>query len=230
MAKQRAATTRSTKEKLLAAASEVFFDKGFHDATVAEICNLAGANRAAINYHFGSKEALYRKAWRFSFANSIKAHPQNGGVSDDATAEERLRGQVKALIERIADESGRDFFISQREIFNPTGLLDEVIKSEIVPVREKILSLMRELLGPEATEQQMVFSEMCIISMCFHTMVVQRIRQRSNFRDLTPAIDDLNEFVDHVVKFALAGISAVKGDTSSGRLDNDSKSQSFESP
>ena len=154
MAKQRPTNTR---EKLLAAASEIFVQKGFRDATVAEICNLAEANLAAVNYHFGSKEALYQEAWRFSFAASIKAHPPDGGVRVDAPAEERLRGQIKALIERAADENSTDFIISQMEFANPTGLLEEVMKSEMIPLREKTLSLMRELLGPEASEQQVLF-------------------------------------------------------------------------
>ncbi|HSO08870.1 MAG TPA: TetR family transcriptional regulator, partial [Desulfoprunum sp.] len=56
-----------TREKLLSAASDVFVDKGFRDATVAEICRRAGANISAVNYYFGSKEALYQEAWRHSF-------------------------------------------------------------------------------------------------------------------------------------------------------------------
>jgi AcrR family transcriptional regulator len=208
MAKQRAGDTR---EKLLTAASEVFVEKGFRDATVAEICNRAAANVAAVNYHFGSKEALYRETWRHSFAASIKAHPQNGGVSAEAPAEERLRGQVKALIDWVADEYSRDFFISQREFVSPTGLLSEVMKSEMIPLRQQTLSLIRELLGPEATEQQTVFCEMCLISMCLHPMLIQRIRKRTQDAGTPTAIDDLTAFTDYVIKFSLAGIAATKG-------------------
>ena len=208
MAKQRAGETR---EKLLAAASEVFVEKGFRDATVAEICKRADANVAAVNYHFGCKEALYREAWRHSFAASIKAHPQNGGVSAEAPAEERLRGQIKALIERIADENSRDFFISQREFVSPTGLLSEVMKSEMIPLRQQTLLLLRELLGPEATEQQMVFCEMCLISMCLHPLLIQRVRKRTQDAGAPMAIDDLTAFTDYVINFSLAGIAATKG-------------------
>ena len=47
------------RERLLETALEVFARKGFHDATVAEICKKARANVASINYYFGGKEALY---------------------------------------------------------------------------------------------------------------------------------------------------------------------------
>lgn len=46
-------------ERLLHAASELFARTGFRGATVRDIAQSAGANVAAANYHFGSKEALY---------------------------------------------------------------------------------------------------------------------------------------------------------------------------
>lgn len=46
--------SEAKKEKLLAVAGDVFIEKGFRDATVAEICSRAEVNISAINYHFGS--------------------------------------------------------------------------------------------------------------------------------------------------------------------------------
>jgi AcrR family transcriptional regulator len=204
--------THTTKEKLLSAAGDVFVDKGFRDATVAEICKRAGANISAVNYYFGSKEALYQETWHHSFAESMKAHPQDGGVGEDAPAEDRLRGQLKAHIERIADENTRDFFISQMEIANPTGLLEKIMRLELDPLRDKTLSVMRELLGPEATEQHVDFCETSIISMCVHPMIMRRVWARYGAENIGPTIafDDPGAFADHVVTFALAGIAAIR--------------------
>jgi TetR/AcrR family transcriptional regulator, regulator of cefoperazone and chloramphenicol sensitivity len=198
------------KEKLLAAAGDVFIEKGFRDATVAEICARAEANISAVNYHFGSKEALYQEAWRHSFTESLKAHPMDGGVSETASAEERLRGQLTSLIQRIADENNKDFFIAQMEMVNPTGLLQEVMKTELIPMRQQTLALVRELLGPEATDQQVHYCEISIISMCVHPMVMQRIAKRTRNKEMPAIIEDFKAFVDHVVMFALAGIDVIR--------------------
>lgn len=209
MAQQRSGDTR---EKLLTAAGEVFAEKGFRDATVAKICRRAEANISAINYYFGSKEALYQESWHHSFAESIRAYPPNGGVSAEAPAEERLRGQVKALIGRIADENNKDFFISQMEFANPTGLLEEVMKSELNPLRDNTRAVVRELLGPEADEQQVAFCETCVISMCFHPLLIRRVRQKTKHKKEVAVIEDLAAFTDHVLRFALAGITAIRSD------------------
>jgi len=202
--------SESTKEKLLAAAGDVFIEKGFRDATVAEICARAEANVSAVNYHFGSKEALYQEAWKHSFKESIKTYPLNGGVSESAPAEERLRGQLTSLVQRIADENNKDFFIAQMEMVNPTGLLQEVMKNELIPMRQQTLALVRELLGPEITEQRVQYCEISIISMCVHPMVMQRIAKRSQAEEMPLHIKDINAFADHVVEFALAGINALR--------------------
>lgn len=203
-----------TKMRLLTAASEVFVEKGFRDATVAEICNRAGANISAVNYYFGSKEILYQESWRHSFSQTVISHPLDGRVSKDAPATERLRGQLRALIERFADEDNKAFFISQMEFLNPTGLLAEVMKTELIPLHKEILAVVRELLGPQVPEQSVHFCKTCIDSMCIHPMVMQRVGQRTKNTIGPSAIDNLDAFVDHVLKFALAGIAAITSDFS----------------
>ena len=202
--------SRSKKKKLLAAAGEVFTEKGFHEATVAEICARAKANISAVNYHFGSKEALYRETWRHSFTESLKNYPMDGGVSESASAEERLRGQLTSLIRRISDENNKELFISQMEIIHPTGLLNEVMEAELIPMRKQTHALVRGLLGTASTERRVHYCESSIRSMCVRPLVMQRIAQRVRNKHMPPIIEDIGAFADHVVEFALAGINVIR--------------------
>ncbi|MDA1092219.1 MAG: TetR/AcrR family transcriptional regulator [Acidobacteria bacterium] len=47
-----------TKERILDAAEHLFADHGFPATSLRDITQEAGVNLAAVNYHFGSKEAL----------------------------------------------------------------------------------------------------------------------------------------------------------------------------
>jgi len=199
-----------TRESLLAVASDVFADKGYPDTTIAEICERAKANIAAVNYHFGDKKTLYTEAWRHSFLESLKVHPPDGGVSEDAIPEERLRGQIVALLHRIEDEKNKEFLFVQKELANPTGLLEEVIRKELRPLRERMESLVRELLGPNVSDMQVRFCEISIISQCINPMIMRRrLKGKREGKDGPPGIDDIEAYANHVVKFSLAGIRAI---------------------
>ena len=80
-----------TQNRILEAAGEVFADVGFRCATIRKICERAGVNVAAINYHFRSKEVLYSEVLKYWHEYAIKKYPPLLGVGEDAPAEEQLR-------------------------------------------------------------------------------------------------------------------------------------------
>ncbi len=53
-----------TRSRILNAAEHLFMEHGFEATTLRMITTDAGANLAAVNYHFGSKEALIAEVFR----------------------------------------------------------------------------------------------------------------------------------------------------------------------
>ncbi|OPY77571.1 MAG: putative acrEF/envCD operon repressor [Syntrophorhabdus sp. PtaU1.Bin153] len=203
-----------TRKSLLTAASEVFAEKGYRDATIADISERAGANVAAISYHFGGKEALYGEAWRYAFRESIKTHPPDGGVDESAPAEQRLAGQMVALLRRINDNRNREFWISFKEMANPTGLLDEVMEEEIKPLRRRTLPLVREVLGPGNLEKEVRFCATSIVGLCVIPTLINMVEKRHDGSDNESLrVDDIEGYAKHVVTFALAGMRAIRNNS-----------------
>jgi len=54
-----AAEAETTREKIKAAATEIFLEKGYAASRMQEIADRAGANKAMIFYYFRSKDALF---------------------------------------------------------------------------------------------------------------------------------------------------------------------------
>src|SRR5687767_2010876 len=86
-----------TRQRLLEAAGQTFADKGFRGATVRHICKRAGANVAAVKYHFGDKEKLYSAAVRYAHKCSV------GTIDDttipaDATPHDRLKAFARIML------------------------------------------------------------------------------------------------------------------------------------
>ena len=200
----------STRRKILGAASQVFGEKGYRDATHAEICSRAGVNTAAINYHFGSKDALYQAAWEHIADMVDQRCPVDGGLPPSAPAEDRLRGQIASLIDRATTEELASFHkIHMMESVNSTGLLDEAIANRRWHHRKHTLAALRDLLGPRATKEDVELCEMSVISQC---RLVVRPPHNHHHRQPPWQIpsEDTQRLGDHITTFSLAGIKAVR--------------------
>src|SRR3982750_849200 len=49
-----------TKTRILDAAESLFMEHGFEATSLRQLTSAAGVNLAAVNYHFGSKEELFK--------------------------------------------------------------------------------------------------------------------------------------------------------------------------
>ena len=86
-----------TRRQLLEAAGAVFAEVGFRNATVREICRHAGANIAAVNYHFGDKETLYAEVLRYAQGRALEKYPLAAGRSRRRAAGEKI-ARVRAFV------------------------------------------------------------------------------------------------------------------------------------
>ena len=206
---------QETQQRLLAAAAEVFAERGFWEATHAEICEKAKANIAAMNYHFGSKEQLYVEAWRHAFERAVASHPPDGGVRPDAPLTERLHGRILAFMERMGDPANRAIEMMHKEMATPTGLLGEAMHAAIEPMRRDSQAIVRGLLGETASEEQVCLCEMSIFSQCFGPMLHAR---RSGKAHGAPAPRGpmshmaVEELAEHITRFSLAGIRGIRAE------------------
>lgn len=199
-----------TRQRLLITASRIFAEKGYQEATIAEICEQAETNIASVNYHFRDKENLYLEAWRYAFQQDLQAHPSDGGIDQDTPAELRLSGRIKSLIARIADPESHFFAIVHKELAQQTSLLEKIMEQEINPERKAMNKLIYELLGDNASEKQVQFCHASIVGQCFHLLKVKHIKLNEKTNQFALDMKDAEAFADHVVAFSLAGIEAIR--------------------
>ena len=94
-------------DRLLDAAEKLFCQKGFHATSVRELTTEANCNIAAVNYHFGGKENLYREMFRRQFQFMINGHLetiQNVMQEPEPTVEKLIRALIAPAIGRIVQD------------------------------------------------------------------------------------------------------------------------------
>ncbi len=197
--------TLETRERLLETAGEVFAEHGFRDATIREICEKAKANVAAVNYHFGDKEALYAAV--FDYARTCAVAQFDELTSPATPVEERLRTFVRAVLKRFFDE-GRPAWLGKlvaREMIEPSNALDALVNGQIRPNSERLRAVVRELIGREIDEQELwrcTFSIAAQWLFYFHCgQIVKRLNPGQQFGP-----QDIARLADHITKFSVAAL------------------------
>ena len=94
------ARRQATRERVLQAAGEVFAERGFHGASVEDICERAGLTRGAFYSNFSSKDDLVLELTR-RHAEDLVERIRAASKREHATAEDVLRDVLAAL----ADDS-----------------------------------------------------------------------------------------------------------------------------
>jgi TetR/AcrR family transcriptional regulator, regulator of cefoperazone and chloramphenicol sensitivity len=204
------ASQAATREHLLEAAADVFAEVGFRAATVREICQRARANIAAVNYHFGDKEQLYRTVLQETYRAAIAKYPADLGLAPRATPEERLRAFVYAFLMRIFSEgpSARHGKLMAREMIEPTGALDEIVKANIRPMADLLGSILRDLIGRKVDDETLRLCAMSVVSQVLFYHHCRPVVTRM-FPDMKFNATAIEKLTAHITRFSLAAIKEI---------------------
>jgi len=196
--------SHSTKDRLLQAAKEVFMEHGYEGATVQMIAAAAGANIAAINYHYGSKADLYAEYAAEHLEAAMSRMPRLADKPSDPKGQ--LRKFVAWFFERYRPESplrrmNQDMVAMKREFIDT--ILEKVIKPEFQNSRE----LVTALLSADAPEENVRCWVKCIISLC-----TGPIHGAHLYPTLFPGTlfdeAEIKIQAEHVAQFILDGLAA----------------------
>ncbi|HEV8569684.1 MAG TPA: TetR/AcrR family transcriptional regulator [Actinoplanes sp.] len=92
-----------TRDRLLAAALELLSERGPEGITLREITDSAGANVAAVSYHFGSLKALCDVAIEHALERYLDAqHEAMGALAPEATLEDLAAAFAGPMIRSLA--------------------------------------------------------------------------------------------------------------------------------
>lgn len=204
---------QTTKERIIAAAGEIFGRDGFKAATIRKIATTAQANVAAINYHFQDKQGLYLAVLEDTFSKGFQRFPATRDTDMDQTPEQRLRLFIQAMFHRFLNDegwggiNGRGKLIA-REFLDPTPAFENIMETYITPHKQLLVSIIAELSKGKAGMDKQLACAISIIGQCiyyaFATPIIQRIAP-----SFMPTQENLDRLADHVFLFSLGGIQQI---------------------
>src|SRR5438067_5425823 len=199
-----------TRQRLLEVAGMVFAEQGFKCATVREICKRAGANVAAINYHFGDKQGLYSETLRYWVRESLAKYPPNLGVDESATPEQKLHAYVRSFFWRIFDEGRPSWYgkLMAREMIEPTHALDVCASETMRPISEILRAIIRQIV-PGIGEDDL---RRCACSVVGQIVFYHHCRAAIDkvFPGQCFTAHEIEKLAEHVTQFSLSALRSLR--------------------
>lgn len=198
------------------AAGPLFAERGFRSTTVREICDLANANQAAINYHFGDKEQLYIECVRHAGQVCMTRTPMPTWP-EGTPPQEKLRDFVRMFLNRVAvdHEPAWHAQLVMREMLIPTQACAEFVKNYVHPTIGILREIVNELLPPGIPERKRMLIGFSIVGQILHYRsarpVLNLLVGPETFRTL-----DVETLTDHITGFSLAALEGIARQAAGG--------------
>ncbi len=201
--------TEITRQSLLDRATDVFAENGFDGASVREITSRATTNLAAINYHFGGKEALYREVLGLAVAAISDASLLDEDTIDHGTREEAvrlfIRQQVTPLLKR--GQISRYLRIFAWETLAPTPVYSDFIASEKLPILDQAEKIVRRFLPANVAR-----TDVTIATIWLSNQVIPFIRHYDTLSKPPMSLKIDKSFIEQLAtdlgRMAVAGLNA----------------------
>jgi AcrR family transcriptional regulator len=210
----RAATTGetaspATRSRLIAAAGEIFAAQGFQRATVREICSRAGANIAAVNYHFGDKTELYLAVIRESICAAVE--DQRSFVTT-GTPEDALAAIITTMLDKLGAHAKRPawhFRIMAHEMVAPTAVFARVVDEVIGPQHARLCGMIAKIIGgsPESERTRLAANSVIgqVIFYAHGRPVIERLWRGFEMNERTT-----HRIAAHIASFSLCSLRAMR--------------------
>ena len=197
-----------TRAALLEAGGNVFAEKGFDRATGKEICERAGANGAAINYHFGGIEGLYAAVLRLAHQRVVSVDHLQALVARESDATSQLDAIVGMFARAVTGPASSSwvFRVIGREVVAPSRVFSEMRDKEIFPKLRILRPVVAELMDLPEDHPAVARACISIVAPCVLLLIGDRRFLKQAFPSF--GFDDTEAITQHMVSFALAGIAS----------------------
>lgn len=201
-----------TKRRILEVAREVFAERGVKEATVRDICARAGANVAAVNYYFGSKERLFMAVLGEYMHAAHLRFPVDMGLPPGAPATERLGAYIRSLLYKFLGDGDPLYeklgMLLTKEFIDPSEQFDEIMERFIMPQHETLVGIVAELM-PGCGERS---AHLCAAGVVGYCLLFDHLRQI--IRRMCPemALENLGVemLAGYIYEYSLAGIERMR--------------------
>jgi AcrR family transcriptional regulator len=197
-----------TRQHILQVAGRIFADRGFARATSREICQTAGTNMAAVNYHFGGKDALYDAVLVEAHGQLVRLDDLEAISASKLSREAKLRTLIGLFVRRSSGPAlpwGLSVLV--HELMAPSAHVPVLMREAVLPKVQVIASLIAQVLGvPD--KHPLVQRSLALVALPCIMLV---IAPQEVIREVMPTLAaNPDALIDDMTAYAMAGLAAIR--------------------
>lgn len=217
-----------TREKILNAAEELFSENGFSATSVRAITTKAGVNLAALNYHFGSKDAVIDAVFerrvgplsqeRLRLLDEVEAATGPEGPDLESILRALLAPAIRLVSE--PNSGGERFMKLMGRAHSESGeLFDKVLARQFYETFRRFARAFRRVL-PDLPPAEFFWRTHFVIGAMAHTMAhsaklgylealrLKGVEGLDEYPLEDPSINDPDAVLSQLIRFSMAGLQA----------------------
>jgi TetR/AcrR family transcriptional regulator len=195
---------QNSKEKIIEAAIEIFFTKGFDAASMREIAEKAGLTKPMIYYHFKNKEALYTALLEENL--DLFCRGLESLLSADRDPHETLSAIIDHFEQTFA-KGARVYNIIQREISGNGHYVALLTEKYFIKVSQRIAGFLQQgqRLGFIRPDIDAKLAEMSLVSILLFYFSQENVIQQMG-RFMNTRVYERSAFKNHIYKLFAVGM------------------------
>lgn len=151
------------RARLLAEAERIFAEKGYAKASTREICAAAGLNAAAIHYHFGDKQGLYRETL---LAPMRQITDGFAGIDDPGLPlHDALTQVLRGFIGSADGATAQHMRLHLRGMVEPNPVYAATVAEHVVPHQAALVRLLARHIGVADTDDDVHRLAFAVVAM-----------------------------------------------------------------
>jgi len=190
---------QQTREHLLAAAAEVFAERGFHGASLDEVAAVAGFTKGAVYSNFKNKEDLFLALFKANYDREMNAI--RAALKDSEVPPEARISDFVALIRDQTTQVGRNFSLLYQE-FSLYAARNPQVREELTRIDDEGAQALADILQ---AERERVGLEPLASPLQTARIVEILFRGIGQLRVLQPDVAN-DEFVEAAITFVARGL------------------------
>lgn len=196
---------QATREKLLTCAGRLIAAKGYEATTSKEICELAGTNLAAVNYHFGSRDGLYEELLRIVHQHLMSLDAIQDIEASDAPPRAKIRRFLATFLRQTLIENSWQLRVWARELLHPSPMFADAFTQNIAPKRDLMLRIFAAYTGLSVEDTRL---RGIVIGFMAPFVAVFLVQQDSQYAVVYERERSLITLVRSLERFAFAGLDS----------------------